>query len=157
VLLTFRVLQQSLLERLRMTPYERENLDAVPPHLFRKYVAYARRYVKPRCAPSLRTLAVFSYHSLCQLRLSSKAKEILSNFYLKLRSEHNSDDGTPITSRQLESLIRLSEARAKLELREIVTGQDAFVWHFSFPLSHTASSWISFLAGCRGNHEGVHV
>lgn len=33
--------------------------------------------------------------------------------------------GTPITTRQLESLVRLAEARARLELREIVTGDDA--------------------------------
>lgn len=34
-------------------------------------------------------------------------------------------DGVPVTTRQLESLIRLSEARARSELRNTVTGQDA--------------------------------
>ena len=34
-------------------------------------------------------------------------------------------DSTPITTRQLESLIRLAEARAKAELREEVTEEDA--------------------------------
>ena len=52
---------------------------------------------------------------------------MLQNFYLTLRSKHKSVDGTPVTTRQLESLIRLSEARAKLELRREVTEQDAKV------------------------------
>ena len=34
-------------------------------------------------------------------------------------------DTCPITTRQLESLIRLTEARARLELREHATRQDA--------------------------------
>jgi len=33
--------------------------------------------------------------------------------------------GIPITVRQLESLVRLAEARARIEMREIVTLQDA--------------------------------
>jgi hypothetical protein len=70
------------------------------------------------------TLLVFCH------RLSQEAKDVLSNFYVKLRSEHT--ETTPITSRQLESLIRLAEARAKLELREVVTGQDALVCFFLF-------------------------
>lgn len=41
--------------------------------------------------------------------------------------DHQSPDGTPITTRQLESMIRLAEARAKAELREVVTEQDAIV------------------------------
>lgn len=47
--------------------------------------------------------------------------------YMELRREHHSPggDGTPITTRQLEALIRLAEARAKLELREVVTADDA--------------------------------
>ena len=34
-------------------------------------------------------------------------------------------DATPITTRQLESMIRLTEARAKLQLREVATRQAA--------------------------------
>lgn len=36
-------------------------------------------------------------------------------------------DGPPVTVRQLESLVRLAEARARLELREEVTAEDARV------------------------------
>ena len=46
-------------------------------------------------------------------------------FYLELRSKHRGADCTPITTRQIESLVRLAEARARLDLREHITAQDA--------------------------------
>ena len=46
-------------------------------------------------------------------------------FYLDLRKTHHTTDSTPITTRQLESLIRLTEARARMELREECTEDDA--------------------------------
>ena len=42
-----------------------------------------------------------------------------------LNHRFHTSDCTPITMRQLESLIRLTEARAKLELREEATEGDA--------------------------------
>lgn len=57
--------------------------------------------------------------------MSKEAIDVLQGFYLELRKSNKSQDGTPVTTRQLESLIRLAEARAKLELREVVTEQDA--------------------------------
>ena len=50
---------------------------------------------------------------------------MLQEFYLELRSKHRTVDSTPITTRQLESMVRLAEARARIELRENVTAQDA--------------------------------
>ena len=44
---------------------------------------------------------------------------MLQRFYISLRREHGDDDAAPITTRQLESLIRLSQARAKMELRQV--------------------------------------
>ena len=49
----------------------------------------------------------------------------LQDFYIELRRKHHSSDSTPITTRQLESLVRLTEAKAKIELREEATQQDA--------------------------------
>lgn len=69
--------------------------------------------------------------------MSRQAADIIQKFYLTLREKHRSPDSTPITTRQLESLIRLCEARARfkealedvtvirLELRENVTEDDA--------------------------------
>lgn len=49
----------------------------------------------------------------------------MQKFYITLRKNYKTADSTPITTRQLESLIRLGEARAKIDLREYVTEQDA--------------------------------
>lgn len=59
--------------------------------------------------------------------MSKAAAEILKKFYLGLRNRSTSADGTPITARQLESLVRLAEARARVDLREEVTREDAQV------------------------------
>ncbi|CAF4005609.1 unnamed protein product [Rotaria sp. Silwood2] len=92
-----------LLEQLRLKLGE--SIEPVGPNLLQKYIAYARRYVKPR--------------------LTREAIDILKKFYFQLRIAHQRDGTTPITLRQLESLMRLTEARAKLELREECTESDA--------------------------------
>ncbi|KAI8322645.1 MCM8 protein [Martensiomyces pterosporus] len=88
---------------LRLRPQEK--VDVIPPPLLRKYVAYARKYVQPRLSPG--------------------ATDRLQKFYLELRKNHRAIDSTPITTRQLEALVRLAEARARAELREVVTEEDA--------------------------------
>lgn len=60
-------------------------------------------------------------------RMSKEAGEIIQKFYLKLRDHNTSADCTPITARQLESLVRLAQARARVDLREDITVQDAMV------------------------------
>lgn len=59
------------------------------------------------------------------LRMSREAAEILQKFYLNLRDRNTSADGTPVTARQLESLVRLAQARARVDLREEITVKDA--------------------------------
>ncbi|CAN6581092.1 unnamed protein product [Malus baccata var. baccata] len=95
----------SLVSRLRLDPKKDEDFVPLPVQLLRKYIAYARTFVFPR--------------------MSKPAAEILQKFYLKLRDHATSADSTPITARQLESLVRLTEARARLDLREEITAQDA--------------------------------
>lgn len=79
--------------------------DPIPAQLLRKYVGYARKYVHPK--------------------IGKEAAQAIQNFYLELRKQHQTQDSTPITTRQLESMIRLTEARARLELREEATKEDA--------------------------------
>jgi len=88
----------------RLAPSPGENEDPLPQPLLRKYIAYARRYVHPK--------------------LGEASKQVLQNFYLELRAKPQAE-ATPITTRQLESLIRLTEARARMELREETTKADA--------------------------------
>lgn len=66
-----------------------ETVDPIPPCLLRKYISYARQYVHPSLSP--------------------EAAQTIQDFYLSLRSQAQSADSTPITTRQLESLIRLTE------------------------------------------------
>ncbi|XP_059305736.1 probable DNA helicase MCM8 [Lycium ferocissimum] len=97
--------QGSLIARLRLDPKKDSGFVPLPGPLLRKYIAYARTYISPR--------------------MTKPAAEILQKFYLKLRDHNTSGDGTPITARQLESLVRLAEARARVDLREEITEQDA--------------------------------
>lgn len=59
--------------------------------------------------------------------MTKPAADILQKFYLHLRDHNTSLDSTPITARQLESLVRLAEARARVDLREEISAQDALV------------------------------
>lgn len=82
-----------------------EVTDPIPPVLLRKYLAFVRQTVNPR--------------------LTSEAAKVLKSFYLSLRDQYGDDEAIPITMRHLESLIRLSQARARLERRSEVSVQDA--------------------------------
>jgi DNA helicase MCM8 len=80
-------------------------VDLLPHECFQKYV----RYVRSNCRPVL----------------SADARKVLQDFYLDLRQNYTSEDATPVTTRQLESLIRLTQARAKVDLRDVASGADA--------------------------------
>merc|ERR1719230_33083 len=72
----------------------------------RKYLSYCRRRVAPRLTPA--------------------AGENLKNEYVSIRSKMKADketgkgSGIPITVRQLEAIIRISESLAKMELKDEV-------------------------------------
>ncbi|XP_050429842.1 DNA helicase MCM8-like [Adelges cooleyi] len=83
-----------------------ENGEFISHAELRKYIAYARKYVP---FPTL----------------SDDAKKMLQEFFIELR-KNNLSYGIPITVRQLESCIRLAQARAKVDLREEVTAKDAY-------------------------------
>ena len=67
-----------------------------------------------------------SYAKTIQPELSEAALKRLGDFYLAMRSASETE-GSPvaITARQLESLVRIAEARARVALRKEVTAEDA--------------------------------
>lgn len=78
----------------------------IEPELLRKYIAYARRDFHPQLTP--------------------EASEVLQEFYVGMRGGAVDEDSpVPITARQLEALVRLSEASARIRLGETVTEFDA--------------------------------
>jgi len=80
----------------------------IPPELLRKYIAYAKVRRKPK--------------------LSDEALARIQEYYLKMRKA-SAEEGASIgiTPRQLESLVRLTEARARALLRDAATAEDADV------------------------------
>ena len=87
--------------RLRKVSIEQKN--PLPAELVKDYVAYAREYCKPK--------------------MTAKAAQILRNYFLEQR--RSTCNQVPITTRQLEALIRLAQARAKACLREFVLPEDS--------------------------------
>ena len=83
--------------------------DVIDPKLLKKYISYAKKNFKPK--------------------LSNEAIEEIKSFYIKLRNQSVKSDSAvkpiAITARQLEGIIRLSEACAKVRLSDEVTKEDA--------------------------------
>ncbi|AFZ70415.1 putative ATPase involved in replication control, Cdc46/Mcm family [Caldisphaera lagunensis DSM 15908] len=84
----------------------------IDPQLLKKYIIYAKRYVKPK--------------------LTEEAKNLIETFFVALRgsalSSSNQEGGqtpVPITARQLEAIVRLAEAHAKMSLKNEITEEDA--------------------------------
>ncbi|WP_153550486.1 minichromosome maintenance protein MCM [Candidatus Nanohalobium constans] len=82
-----------------------EDTDAeIQQEELRKYIAYAKKNVRPQ--------------------LTEEASQKIQEFYVNMRSK--GDEGSvPITARQLEALIRISEAAARAQLKEEVDVSDA--------------------------------
>jgi replicative DNA helicase Mcm len=67
-----------------------------------------------------------AYAKVSAPKLTDEAAQAISRFFLDLRKS-GGESSIHITPRQLESLIRESEARAKLMLRDLVTKEDVEV------------------------------
>lgn len=79
---------------------------AIEPDLMRKYIAYARKSVQPT--------------------LTKEAAKVLQNFYVTMRSGAIDEESpVPITARQLEALVRIAEASARIRLSNDVLKEDA--------------------------------
>jgi len=81
----------------------------IPREIFRKYVAYAKQRIRPE--------------------LSEDAVLEIQKFYVDLRNRPVASESAirpiPISARQLQALIRMSEASAKIRLSDKVTIDDA--------------------------------
>jgi replicative DNA helicase Mcm len=77
--------------------------------LLRKYVAYAKQRISPV--------------------LSNEAIQEIKTFYVDLRNKPVSSESTmrpiPISARQLQALVRMAEASAKVRLSKVVSTEDA--------------------------------
>ena len=79
-------------------------VESIPQELLKKYIAYAKRFVKPK--------------------LSSGDLPKISQVYAELRRESVTREGMPVAVRHVESIIRMSEARAAMRLSEHVSSED---------------------------------
>jgi replicative DNA helicase Mcm len=80
----------------------------IPTDFLRKYIAYSRQKVTPK--------------------LDNSALQEIKDFYLKMRASGASEESIksiPISARQLEALVRFSEASARVRLSGIATKNDA--------------------------------
>lgn len=93
---------------LHLLNYQLGNRISSPiqPELLKKYIAYARQNVHPK--------------------LSLPAANMFQEFYIRVRSSLLDEyEPVPITPCYLESLVRLSEASARIRLSDTVTTSDA--------------------------------
>jgi DNA replication licensing factor MCM5 len=82
------------------------NEVAIEPEKLKKYIAF----VRARCKP----------------RLSAEAAELLKNRYVSMRDtmreekkKNNNASAIPITVRQLEAIVRISESLARMEMSDV--------------------------------------
>lgn len=93
--------------KLHQTPDINE--PEISTKLLKKYISYARQKIRPF--------------------LTDAAIDEIKDFYVQLRNREVSDEraarAIPISARQLEALVRMSEASAKVRLSDKVTREDA--------------------------------
>ena len=85
----------------------KEKFEPIDIELLKKYIAYARK-------------------NITNIRLEPEAKKLIQEFYVEMRRKSLESPDSPImiTPRQLEALIRLSQAYAKMRLSTIATRED---------------------------------
>lgn len=88
---------------------KRDIKPSIERELFKKYIAYAKQKVEPK--------------------LTDEAVEEIKSFYIKMRNASASGESNSISisARQLQGLVRLAEAHAKLRLSATVDKEDSQV------------------------------
>jgi len=91
---------------LTILNHQKSSKSIIDQDLLKKLIAYARRNCKPK--------------------LNNEANEEIANFYTATRRAAKEDpDSKPITPRDLEALKRLTIAKARINLKEYATVEDA--------------------------------
>ena len=102
------ILQSAMMEPnefLEKTEESNKMFAPINPEILKKYIKHARRNIHPI--------------------LSEEAKERIKEFYLELRGQYNKEDAiVSILARNLDALVRMSEAYAKMALRKTVIKED---------------------------------
>ena len=80
------------------------NVEPIPQELFKKYIIYAKKRIHPR--------------------MTSVDQEKIAQLYAKLRRESLVTGSVPVTVRQIESMVRIAEAHARIHLRDFVNDDD---------------------------------
>lgn len=81
--------------------------EVIPQDMLRKYIRYARAH--------------------CQPRLHNVDEDKIASLYNELRRESMVSGGIPIAVRHIEGVVRMSEAHAKIHLRDYVNDDDVNV------------------------------
>ncbi|KAI0232570.1 MCM DNA helicase complex subunit [Massospora cicadina] len=110
-------------------PGEEGAIRPIPQQLLRKYIAYARE----RCHPDLK-----------DMNLDQGSK-----LYEDLRRESAHCGGLTITVRHLESIIRMSEAHARMHLRDFVRTDDVDMAISTFLDSFISTQKVSVMKSLR--------
>lgn len=87
--------------------YDEEELDFINAKLLKKYIAYARQHINPK--------------------LNKAGSRTIKDYYIKMRGINGSKDAISIGTRQLEGMVRLAQAHARMRLSNTATDQDAIV------------------------------
>ena len=120
---------EETLEDIGIKPIAEEEKTApvIDRGLLKKYIAYAKKTVFPI--------------------LTEDSRKYIIDYYVRIRNEARSSDESnkvPITARQLEAFIRLSEASAKIRLSSVVERQDVL------RAIHVVKSYIEGLTNEKG-------
>ncbi|MFX1433013.1 MAG: minichromosome maintenance protein MCM [Promethearchaeota archaeon] len=99
------ILQNSMIGADQTVPDEITKISPISGDLLKKYIKNARK--------------------TCHPLITEEAKEHIKDFYLDLRGQYESEDAVvSILARNLDALVRLSEAYAKMALRSKVLKED---------------------------------
>lgn len=86
------------------TSFIQSDVEEINQEMLRKYLVYSRENIRPK--------------------LTNMDQDKIAKMYANLRQESLSTGSLPITVRHIESIIRMSEAHARMHLRESVQDND---------------------------------